>query len=131
MNRSPGRYVLYASLALAVGVGTWLTVDAVLEGREVPEAQRVEIEQQATANLEAMQERLAENLVGNATTEAQQRMDSPRGQALMRICMEWSEFATNHPGADTDRARDDACRKLKAYVDDGSTSDQGDSAESP
>jgi hypothetical protein len=123
MNRSPGRYALYAILALAVGVGTWVAVDALYEGREVPEAQRAEIERQAKVNLEAMQEQLAQSLGGRATTEAQQRMDSPHGQALMRMCMEWSEFAKNHPGEDTDRARDDACRKLKAYVDEGSVSE--------
>jgi hypothetical protein len=131
MKRSPARYAFYASLALAGAVAVWLGIDALLDRREVPAEQRVQIEQQATANMQAMQDRLAENLGGRASSEAQQRMDSPHGQALMRMCMEWSDFAENHPGEDTERARDDACRKLKEYVDDGSTSDPANDQPQP
>jgi hypothetical protein len=131
MKRSPARYALYASLALAGVVGVWLAIDALRERADVPAEQRVEIQQQATANMQAMQDRLAESLGGLASTDAQQRMDSPHGQALMRMCMEWSEFAENHPGEDTERARDDACRKLKAYVDDGSIGDPANDQPQP
>lgn len=118
MNTRPRRYFLYAIVVLAAGLGAWLALEAVLERREVPAEQRAEIEAQVTANMEAMQDRLAESVGGRTTSDAQQRMDSPRGQALMRMCMEWTEFAENHPDADNERARDDACGKLRQYVEE-------------
>jgi hypothetical protein len=131
MKRSPARFAFYASLALAGAVGLWLAIDALRERGAVPAEQRVALERQAAANMRAMQDRLAESLGTRASTDAQARMDSPHGQALMRMCMEWSEFAENHPGEDTERARDDACRKFKEYVDDRSTGDPANDQPQP
>jgi hypothetical protein len=35
------------------------------------------------------------------------------------MCAEWTEFHENHPGEETVARRDEACRRFKAWVDDG------------
>ena len=119
MTGSPGRSLIYALLAFAGGLLAWLLVESVLERRQVPEDQRIELEHRTASNIETMQDRLMQELAIRTNNEAQQRMDTPRGQALFRMCTEWTEFHERHPDADTARARDDACRKLKTYIDEG------------
>ncbi len=111
--------LIFALIAVAGGVFAWWIIDAVLERRQVPEGQLVGLEQRTVSNMEAMQDRLTGDLAIRTDNEVQQRMDSPRGQALFRMCVEWTEFHEKHPDANTARARDDACRKLKNYVDKG------------
>ncbi len=119
MTASPGRSLIYALIAFAGGLLAWLVVDALLERRQVPEGPRMELEQRTASNLETMRDRLTDELAARMNNEAQQRMDTPRGQALFRMCVEWTEFNEKHPDEDTARARDDACRKLKHYIDEG------------
>ncbi|HEX5788151.1 MAG TPA: hypothetical protein VFY03_08225 [Woeseiaceae bacterium] len=118
--RAPaGRALLFTLAALAGGVLLWIAIEALLERRQVPLEQQADIDRQSAENLEAMQQSLAESLAGSATSAAQERMDSPRGQALARLCTEWMEFHENHPNDETARRRDEACGRFKAWVDDG------------
>jgi hypothetical protein len=96
----------------------WLATRA-LRDDGVAEPEVTALEQTATQNLEAMQSQLAADIAGRSTSEAQQRMDSPRGQALFRRCAEWTDFHEQHPGEDARRQRDAACARLRQYVETG------------
>ena len=110
---------MFTLAALAGGVLVWIAVEALLERRQVPLEQQADFDRQSAENLETMQKSLAESLAGSATSAAQERMESPRGQALARLCSEWMDFHENHPNDETARRRDEACGRLKAWVDEG------------
>lgn len=116
MQRSQGRTFLYTLGALAGALLLWLLVEALLERRSIPDAERMALEQRASDNLEDMQRQLTQSLDGRTGNEAQARMDTPRGQALFRLCADWTEFHENHPSEETRRERDDACAQLKDYI---------------
>ena len=63
-----------------------------------------------------MQDQLSEQLSGQLLDEEQARLDSPMGQALLRKCLEWTEFHDNHPSEITLLNRDDACNEHRDYI---------------
>jgi len=63
-----------------------------------------------------MQEQLSEQLSGQLPDEEQARLDSPMGQALLRKCLEWTEFHDNHPSEITLLNKDDACNEHREYI---------------
>ena len=110
------------ALSLIVIAGAGLAAYVALEwyaSQPVDEAAAGEIVDQGRSNLESMQRDLEAEIARRPKSEAQQRLDSPLGQALFRKCSEWVEFYENHPGEEVRGHRDRACREYRDYVDDG------------
>jgi hypothetical protein len=85
----------------------------------VDSSEAAAIAQQAELNLENMQQTLSEKIDDRPMNEAQQRMESPTGQAMFRKCAEWTEFYDNHPSDDSRANRDKTCAEYKDFVDNG------------
>lgn len=91
-------------------------------GRAPADAQEAEaISNRAAANAGDMQQALSDAISQKLVSEEQARMDSPLGQALSRMCAEWTDFHESHPSEDTAARRDAACRDLRRWVNDGET----------
>jgi len=77
------------------------------------------ISTRAASNTGDMQQALSDAISEKLVSAEQERMDSPRGQALSRICAEWTDFHDSHPSDETAARRDAACGELRRWVKDG------------
>ena len=82
-------------------------------------AETAELAEQGEQLSLQLQDDLTEQLANGSANENQQRLDSPMGQALLRQCLEWTEFHDNHPSEDTLQNREEACAAYADYVEDG------------
>jgi hypothetical protein len=85
----------------------------------VSDTEATALAEQAEGITQLMQDQLAEQLVGQPINEEQTRLDSPKGQALLRKCLEWTEFHDNHPSGTTLSNRDNACNEYRDYIATG------------
>ena len=106
----------------AAGLGVAAILLLAFIGRSVLLQQPVDDEEasalaEKTAGItHLMQDQLSEQLSGQLLDEEQARLDSPMGQALLRKCLEWTEFHDNHPSEITLLNRDDACNEHRDYI---------------
>ena len=76
--------------------------------------------EQNDLNTQLMQDQLNGQLEERRAGE-QERLDSPVGQALFASCLEWQEFAANHPGEEASKNRDAACDEFDQFLESGAT----------
>ena len=76
------------------------------------------IVEQTEINSQLMQNDLNEQLDDRRADE-QARLDSPLGQALFAKCLEWQEFAANHPSEQAEKNRDSACGDYDDFLQSG------------
>ncbi len=113
----------------AAGLGIAVIVLLALTGRffalqqPVNDAEAAALAEQAEGITQLMQEQLSEQLVGQPLSAEQARLDSPMGQALLRQCLEWTEFHDNHPSEMTLLNRDDACNEYRDYIATGAAAE--------
>ena len=81
----------------------------------VSDAEAESIVEQNQLNTQLLQEALNEDIAA-ARAEAQERLDSPQGQALFAKCLEWQEFHANHPSENSATNRDEACEAYEAFL---------------
>lgn len=101
---------------LAVVGGTWKYVT---DRQPVSAEQNATIAEQGEAMTLRLQDELAKQLADRQVSEEQERIDSPLGQALLRKCVEWTEFHGNHPDASTKANRDAACDEYGDFISKG------------
>lgn len=112
------------SLALLLIVGmtlTWLSMRGGLpfSNELADDAEIAELAEQGAQLSLQLQDQLTEQLENTPAHENQKRLDSPMGQALLRQCLEWTEFYDNHSGADALQNREEACSAYADYVAEG------------
>lgn len=86
---------------------------------DAEEAETAALAEQNALNTQLMQEQLGEQLTSTLLDAQQERIDSPTGQALMRQCLEWTEFNDNHPSDSSLANREQACNAYNNYVKTG------------
>lgn len=77
------------------------------------------IAEQGDLMTQQLQDQLTEQLAVQSVNAEQERIDSPLGQALLRKCLEWTEFHDNHPDESTLMNRDTACGDYSDYIASG------------
>ena len=96
----------------AAGLLGWLN-------RPADEAEAAALAEQSELNSQILQDQISEQLSSGPISEEQERLDSPIGQALMRQCLEWTEFHENHPSDSTLENRDMSCGEYNEYIATG------------
>jgi outer membrane murein-binding lipoprotein Lpp len=116
MNMTRNRLLIVASV-LAVLLLAWYTIDELFKKQPVDVETASSMATQAERNAELMQEQMEAALADRTRNEQQERLDSPRGQALFRRCSDWSEMLENHPSDSARTRRDEACGELRRFVE--------------
>lgn len=91
----------------------------VTDRQPVSADQSAAIAEQGEVMTQLLQDELTEQLAGPPQNEEQERIDSPLGQALLRKCLEWTEFYDNHPDESARTNRDTACDEYSAFIATG------------
>lgn len=99
--------------------------------RPVTTDEAATIVQQGDLNVQKMQEHLTDQINSRPTSEVQQRMESETGLGLSRLCIQWTEFADDHPTDENRVNRDRACQRYRDYVQFGTLSEDDVSVEAP
>ena len=87
--------------------------------RPADDAEAEALAEQSELNAQILQDQLTEQLTNGPNSVEQERLDSPMGQALMRQCLEWTEFLENHPSESTAENREKSCREYNEYIANG------------
>jgi len=115
--------LLIAVYGLVLLVLAYFAVSALLSWMNQP-ADDAEVEalaEQSELNAQLLRDQISEQLESGPINEEQERLDSPIGQALMRQCLEWTEFHENHPSDSTLENRDASCAEYDDYIATGNT----------
>ena len=115
--------LLIAVYGLVLLVLAYFAVSALLSWMNQP-ADDAEVEalaEQSQLNAQLLRDQISEQLESGPISEEQERLDSPIGQALMRQCLEWTEFHENHPSDSTLENRDASCAEYDDYIATGNT----------
>ena len=108
-------YGIFIAAAGLAAFAAWL-IGEVWRAQPVDPAASAALEEQAELNVRAMQDALAERVSEKTGSEEQERLDSPRGQALFRRCTDWSELFERAPTPENRDRRDRACAEYRQYV---------------
>ena len=110
-----------AGLGLTLLLLVWVAISDHLPfpGQLADEAENAELAERGEQLSLQLQDQLTDELATAPASENQQRLDSPMGQALLRQCLEWTEFYDNHPSEDTLQNREQACTAYADYVESG------------
>ncbi|HNP35002.1 MAG TPA: hypothetical protein PKK10_04035 [Woeseiaceae bacterium] len=124
MNDKTSRLIVASTVvALLLALGGYALISWRAE-QAVTADELSALERQGDLNTQQMQQRLTDTLAGKVGSEAQERLDSPLGQALFRKCVEWTDFHDNHPNELSLEHRNAACSEFRRYVDEGTRPDQ-------
>ena len=106
--------VLLLALAYFVisGVQSWMN-------RPADDAEAAALAEQSELNAQILQDQLSDQITNGPISVEQERLDSPIGQALMRQCLEWTEFHENHPSESTSENRQKSCGEYNEYIATG------------
>ena len=107
-----GLVLLVLGYLAATGLLGWLN-------RPADEAEAAALAEQSELNSQILQDQISEQLSSGPISAEQERLDSPIGQALMRQCLEWTEFHENHPSDSTLENRDMSCGEYNEYIATG------------
>ncbi len=124
-SRKPTNRRALAAAGLGIAVIVLLAVIGRFFALQQPvnDAEATALAEQAEGITQLMQEQLSEQLVGQPLNAEQARLDSPMGQALLRQCLEWTEFHDNHPSEMTLLKRDNACNEYRDYIATGTAAE--------
>ncbi len=117
------RAIAVAGLGIAVIVLLAVIGRFIALQQPVSDVEAAALAEQAEGITQLMQEQLSEQLAGQPLNKEQAWLDSPMGQALIRKCLEWTEFHDNHPSEMTLLNRDDACNDYRDYVATGAAAE--------
>ena len=87
--------------------------------RPADDAEAEALAEQSELNAQLLRDQISEKLENGPISEEQERLDSPIGRALMRQCLEWTEFHENHPSDSTLENRDASCAEYDEYIATG------------
>ena len=120
-NRSPTnrRYFIAAAFAIALLVVLAFFGRSASRQQPVNDTEASELAEQSALNTRLMQDNISERLADRPLNAEQDRLDSPRGQALMSKCLEWTEFHSNHPSDTTLLNKTAACREYRDFIATG------------
>jgi len=107
------------AIILVLLAGISLTWKWVADRQPVSADQSAAIAEQGEVMTQLLQDELTEQLANQPQNEEQERIDSPLGQALLRKCLEWTEFHDNHPDKSARLNRDTACDEYSAFIETG------------
>ena len=118
---TPRKRLLIAVSALVLLVPGYFAVTGLLSwmNRPADDAEAEALAEQSELNVQLLQDQIAEQLESGPISMEQERLDSPIGQALMRQCLEWTEFHENHPSDSTLENRDASCAEFNEYIATG------------
>lgn len=108
-----------AGLLLIVGLGLALGWKFFSDRQPVGAEESAAIAEQGELMTQQLQDQLTKQLANQPMSAEQERIDSPTGQALLRKCLEWTEFYDNHPDESSLLNRDTACDEYSDYIDSG------------
>jgi hypothetical protein len=97
----------------------WFFLETLQKKQPVDDRTASSMAIQTELNMQQMQEQMAASLADRSGNEQQQRLDSPRGQALFRRCSDWTDMFEKDPGETARRSRDQACDELRRFVENG------------
>jgi hypothetical protein len=121
VKRTRSTFIAGALLLVAAGLAAgWKTLS---DRQPVSADEAAVIVEQGELMTQQLQEQLNEQLASQPVNAEQERIDSPRGQALLRKCLEWTEFHDNHPDESSLQHRDTACGNYSAYIESGAVAD--------
>jgi hypothetical protein len=120
-NRNPTnrRYFIAAVFAIALLVALAFFGRSASRQQPVNDTEASELAEQSELNTRLMQDNISERLAGGPLNAEQERLDSPRGQALMSKCLEWTEFHSNHPSDATLLNKTAACKQYRDFIATG------------
>lgn len=121
-NMKRKTYGIVIATAALLAVTAWL-LDEAWRAQPVDTAESAALEEQLELNVRAMQDALSERVSERTGSEEQERIDSPRGQALFRRCADWSELFERAPTPANRDGRDSACAVYRQYVLTGEAPD--------
>jgi len=107
-----GLLVLVIGYFAIVGLLNWIN-------RPADEAEAEALAEQSELNAQILQDQLSDQLTNGPISVEQERLDSPMGLALMRQCLEWTEFQENHPSDLTLKNRTASCAGYNEYIATG------------
>ena len=120
-NKSPTsrRYFVAAAFAIALLMALAFFGRSASRQQPVNDTEASELAEQSELNTRLMQDNISERLAGGPLNAEQERLDSPRGQALMSKCLEWTEFHSNHPSDSTLLNKTAACKQYRDFIATG------------
>ncbi len=120
---TPKKPLLIAVYGLVLLVVAFFAVSALLSwmNRPAHDAEVEALDEQSELNAQLLRDQISEQLENGPISEEQERLDTPIGQALMRQCLEWTEFHENHPSDSTLENRDASCAEYDDYIATGNT----------
>ncbi len=120
-NRNPTnrRYFIAAVFAIALLMALAFFGRSASRPQPVNDTEASELAEQSELNTQLMQDNISERLAGVPRNAEQERLDSPRGQALMSKCLEWTEFHSNHPSDSTLLNKTAACKEYRDFIATG------------
>ena len=118
---TPKKRLLIAVYGLLLLVLAYFAVTALLSwmNRPADDAEVEALDEQSELNAQLLRDQISEQLESGPISEEQERLDSPIGQALMRQCLEWTDFHENHPSDSTLENRDAICGEYNEYIATG------------
>ena len=121
MDSKATKNMALAGLGLTLLLFGWLLLrgDLPFSNKLADPEENAELAEQGAQLSLLLQADLDDRLANSPASENQERLDSPVGQALLRQCLEWTEFYDNHPSEDTLQNREQACAAYADYVKDG------------
>ncbi len=120
-NKSPTNrsYLIAAAFAILLLVALAFFGRSASRQQPVNDTEASELAEQSEINTLLMQDNISERLAGRPLNAEQERLDSPRGQALMSKCLEWTEFHSNHPSDSTLLNKTAACKQYRDFIATG------------
>ncbi len=120
-DKSPTNRRVFIAAAFAIALLVALAFFGRSASRQQPvnDTEASELAEQSEFNTRLMQDNISERLADRPPNAEQERLDSPRGQALMSKCLEWTEFHSNHPGDSTLLNKTAACAEYRDFIATG------------
>ena len=119
--RKPNKRLIIAASGLSLLVLAYFAATVSLRWLDRPadDAEATALAEQSEQNAQLLHDQISEQLASRPISEERERLDAPIGQALMRQCLEWTEFHENHPSDETLQNRDESCSEYNEYIATG------------